>query len=229
VFDTLDNRLADWVRQTLDGVFVSLAPPGGSDPSGAMRGVNMYLIELIQNPPARGARRPAIQLILRYLVTTWAAKPEEAHEMLGTLFVKAASDTQFEIEQEPLPISMWQAFGIGPRPAFVVRVPFRHELPEKIAPQVTKPLVVRQSPMGSLSGTIHGPGSIPIAEARVELPSLSLHTYTDYQGRFQFATVPAEPRAKLLLVRAKGRDFSITADQAGPEGGPLLIELQLEG
>src|SRR2546421_5963544 len=139
MIDQVDRRLADWIAGTLDKkVEVSLAPPSEQATG---QGVGLYLLELISNPLPRGMRRPPLQLMLRYLVTTRADKPEEAHRMLGELVVAAMENPEFEVEQESLPVAVWSAFGIVPRPAFVLRVPFRHERPERLAPRVRQPVV----------------------------------------------------------------------------------------
>ena len=116
MIDQTDRRLATWIGGILDQVDVSLGPPGAADTA---RSVGLYLVELVQSPPARSTRRPPFLMTLRYLVTTQAPKPEDAHEMLGTLVVAALDNPEFEVEQEPLPLSLWTALGIAPRPSFV--------------------------------------------------------------------------------------------------------------
>jgi uncharacterized protein DUF4255 len=227
MIDQIDGRLLEWIKTILQNAEVSLGPPGGST---AARTVGLYLLELTQTPPpARSRRRPPIQINLRYLVTTHAAETKEAHQMLGDLLVAALKDPEFEVEQEPLPISLWTALKIAPQPSFVLRVPFNVERPEKIAPPVLRPLIVKSSALRSLSGQVLGPKDIPIMDARVELPALQLHTNTDSKGRFHFSTVPAEPHPKFLRVRAKGREYSINTEHAASTGEPLVIHLQLEG
>jgi hypothetical protein len=226
MIDQIDRRLAAWIGGILDQVDVSLAPPEAAETA---RGVGLYLMELVQSPPARGTRRPPLMMTLRYLVTTKAAKPEDAHQMLGDLVVAALENPEFEVEQEPLPLALWTSLGIAPRPSFVLRVPFIHERPEKLAPLVRKPIVIKHLALRSLEGQILGPEDIPLMNARVELPALELFTTTDSKGRFHFSSVPAMPGARLLRVRAKGQEFSINTEQAGSEDDPLVIHLQLEG
>ena len=226
MIDEIDRRLSEWIGSVLDQVEVSLAPPGASKTT---RSVGLFLLELVQNPPSRGARRPPIHITLRFLVTTQAAKPEEAHQMLGELVIAALQEPDFEVEQEPLSVSVWRALGVAPRPSFVIKVPFRHERPEKLAPLVRQPVVIQASSMSTLSGQVFGPENIPIMDARVELPGLQLYTSTDSKGRFHFSAVPSGPRPKLLRVRAKGKEFSINTEQAESDSEPILIHLQLEG
>lgn len=226
MIDETDSNLTDWVSKVLQGVAVSLDPPATTE-SG--KEVRLYLMELVQSSPARGTRRPPLLMTLRYLVTTHAPAPRDAHQMLGALVIAALQDPEFEVEQEPLPISLWTALGIAPRPAFVLRVPFRHERPEKLAPPVKHPIVIRQLPLRVVEGRVVGPENIPIMNARVELPALDLYTNTDSRGRFRFSSVPAAPGPRLLRVRAKGQEFSINTEQAESDKEPLVIQLQLEG
>jgi len=226
MIDETDRRLASWIGEILDHVNVSLALPAAPD---SAKGVGLYLLELLQSQPARGTRRPPLLMTLRYLVTTQAPKPEEAHQMLGQLVIAALENPEFEVEQEPLSLSTWTALGIPPRPCFVLRVPFRHERPEKPTPLVKKALVIKQVQLRTFEGQIVGPENIPIMNARVELPSLDLFTSTDSKGRFRFSRVPVAAGARLLRVRAKGQEFSINTEQAGSDKEPLVIQLQLEG
>jgi hypothetical protein len=148
--------------------------------------------------------------------------------MLGALVVAALENPEFEVEQEPLPLALWTSLGIAPRPSFVLRVPFRHDRPQKLAPPVRKPIIIKQLPLISFEGQVLGPEDIPLMDARVELPALELFTNTDSKGRFHFS-VPAMRGSRLLRVRAKGQEFSINTEQAGSDEDPLVIHLQLEG
>lgn len=227
MIDDTDRRLAAWISGILDQVNVTLAPPSATE---SARSVGLYLMELVQSPtPARDTHRPPLMMTLRYLVTTQAAKPEDAHQMLGKLAIAALENPEFEVEQESLPPALWTALGIAPRPAFVLRVPFRHERTEKRAPIVRKPIVIKQLPLRSFAGQIVGPENIPLMNARVELPAFELYTNTDSKGRFHFSSVPAAPGPRLLRVRAKGQEFSINTEQADSDKEPLVIHLQLEG
>jgi hypothetical protein len=220
-----DQQLAKWIKTIVDGATVSFDPPGNTQ----TKTVGVYLMDLAQTAPDRGSRRPPFLMTLRYLVTTHAPKTEDAHQMLGALVVAALENSEFEVEQDPLPVSLWSALGIPPRPAFVIRVPFRHERPQKLAPPVKHPLIVKRLPLRSFIGRVVGPDNIPIMNAQVELPSLDLTTNTDSKGKFSFSSIPDEPGVKVLRIRAKGQEFSINAKQAESETEPLVIQLQLEG
>jgi Carboxypeptidase regulatory-like domain/Pvc16 N-terminal domain len=224
MIDLIDRRLSDWIKNTLDDVEVFLTAPEAAEPG---RGVGLYLLELLHTPAARTAQKPPLQITLRYLVTARADAPEEAHRLLGQLIFAALENAEFEVEPNAPAAELWGALGVAPRPSFVLRLPLRREQrPEQAAPRVRVPLVVKGAALTSLRGQVVGAGGVPVAGARVELPSASLSTRTDFEGRFTFPAVPASPRAQLLRVRAKGRDFSITAERAGDEDRTLVIHLQ---
>lgn len=218
MIERIDRRLAEWAAAVLEGPRIELSPPGeGGDGSG----ISLYLMDLRHAPAARGGERPPRQVVLRYLVTAWADEPTEAHRLLGELAF-AAMEADLEVELDPLPLELWRAFGVLPRPAFVLRMPLRRERPKPAVPRVRQPLVLRAEPTASLSGAVIGPGEMPIAGARVELPAIARSTHTDHRGRFAFAAVPASG-TRTVRVTAKGREISVAA---GAEEGPLLIRLQ---
>jgi hypothetical protein len=222
MIDQIDEQLREWVQKTL-GVSPSLAPPSDAPSDDE---INLYLLELAERPPARGARRPPLQLTLRYLVTAWASQTEEAHRLLGELAFAAMEHPDFEVKLNPIPAKTWEALGVIPRPSFILQVPLRKEQPAPPTQYVREPLVVQATPVTSLGGTILGPDDVPIARAVVEIPSLQLSTRTDTHGRFTFANVPADPLPKKLLVKAKGRTLQVTTQQFTPDE-PLVIRFNL--
>src|SRR5262249_32982745 len=146
-------------------------------------------------------------------------QPEEAHRLLGQLVFAAMENPEFEIDLTPVSVTVWNAFGVAPQPAFMLSVPVQKERPEPKPGFVRQPLLVKTSPMTTLYGVVLGPGEIPIAGARVEMRALHLSTQTDRKGRFCLAAVPSEPARKELEVKAKGRKLSVTAEENHPEDG----------
>jgi len=210
MIDQIDEQLRAWIRETLDVPPPSLSPP---DDAQKDRGVNLYLLELVDKPPTRGTRRTPLQIALRYLVTTWADEPEEAHRLLGELVFAAMEKPDLEVELEPIPATTWAALGVKPRPSFVLRVPLQLERPEAAVKLVREPLVVQDAPSTSLRGIVLGPGDAPLARALVELPVLRVSTHTDARGQFEFSNVPGKPFTRRLYVRAKGRELDVTLEQ----------------
>jgi hypothetical protein len=224
VIDEVDRRLGSWAENVLGAGPASPHPP---DPSAKGRGVSLYLLDLVQRPPARSAPQPHLDLTLRYLVTTWAETPPEAHRMLAELLFAAASSGEYEVEVGSPGVEMWSALHVPPRPAFVLRVPLRKDLPVRRAPLVRRPMEFEIAPAGPLTGVCVGPEQIPLTGALVEVPSLNVSTRTDHDGRFAFASVPRA--ATYLLVRATAKGRTITVDAAGRGGGaePLVIQFDM--
>jgi Pvc16 N-terminal domain len=220
----LDDRLKDWVGNVIPGAELCLAAP---DPKKTGRGVGMYLLELVQSPAPSTTRRPPLQLALRYLITSWSDTPEDAHQMLAALMFAAMENTDFQVELEPIPLSVWTAFDTPPLPSFILRVPMRQERPQPQTKLVREPLKIQMSPIVGFHGVLLGPGEVPLADCRVELPALNLSARTDYQGRFSFPGVPSAG-PKQLLVKAKGLELPVSSEQNYPDSRtPLVIHFSL--
>ena len=222
MIEDVDQRLKDWVGTVLTGTAVSLSPPvdHGAEPL-----VGLYLLDLHPSPPAKGPRRRPLQILLRYLVTTSAEHPEAAHAMLWALVFAAMQEAEFDVDLEPVPASLWTAFGILPRPAFMLRVPLRFARPQEDVTFVQAPIEVQHLPLAGIGGVLMGPNEIPVANARVELPAHRLATRTDGQGRFWFAAVPAKPGVKHFRIQARGRDFAVETEHKAGDQEPLIIHI----
>lgn len=222
VIDDVDQRLKDWVGTVLAGAVVSLSPPvdQGAEPL-----VGLYLLDLHPSPPARGPRRRPLQILLRYLVTTSAQQPEEAHSMLWALVFAAMEEPGFEVDLEPVSASLWTAFGALPRPAFMLRLPLRFARPQQDVKFIQAPIEMQHSPMTGMGGVLMGPDDMPVANARVELIAHHLATQTDTRGRFWFAAVPAKPTVKRIRIQARGRDFAVEAEHQAGDQEPLIIHI----
>jgi hypothetical protein len=225
MFDQVDNQLEEWIKSVHDRIEVTFVPP---DTAPSKTCVCLYLLDAAPILSGRGNNHSQLQITLRYLVVPFSQEPQESHRILGELLVAALENKEFEIEKEPFPLAAWTAFGIPPRPSFILRVPFKLKRTAKSAPIVRQPLVLQPSPLQTLRGEILGSEDLPIMNARVEIPELNRSTLTDYQGHFQFFAVPSEPGVKKLLVRAKGRAFSVDTDQTKKADEKLIIKLQLE-
>ncbi len=225
MFDQVDNQLAEWIKEVQDKIEVTFVPP---DTSLSQTCIFLHLLDVAPNLTGRGNNHTPLQILLRYLIVPFAEEPRESHRILGELLIAALDNKEFEIEKESLPIDAWKAFAMMPRPSFILRVLFKLERAVKLAPPVRHPLVLQPSPFQTLHGEILGPENLPIMNARIEIPELNRSILTDYQGRFQFSAVPSEPKIRKLLVRAKGRVFSINTDQNQNLDEKLIIHLKLE-
>lgn len=218
-----DEQIVAWARSVVPDVDVIVAPP---PEDGSTPGIFITLMAIAPVQSPRAARRPPRELALDYLVSTAGEDVSEAHEWLGHLVFGAMDIATWKVSTEPLPVELWQAFAVTPRPAFVVRVPLRVDRAEERAPLVRKPLVVDGSQIAHVSGFVIGPGDTPIAGATIELPSLQLFARTDPNGAFHFPTVPADT-PMLVVVNAKGRVLQLRT-RAGETLRIKLTENDLE-
>jgi hypothetical protein len=219
MIDRIDQKLTSWIQEALGAVNVSLEPPStGAD----ARGVSLYLLDLVCSPPPRGARRPPLQFALRYLVTTWADQAEEAHRLLGEIVFAALAEPDFDVLFEPLPPESWLAFGVAPRPAFLLQVPVRQEQPQPRAGIVRHPLVVNTVPVRVVQGVVVTTDGVPLTGVRVSLSGISNATTTDAEGRFRLEMAPADGSAQSLRARVRGREHQHTLPQ---DGEPVIIRI----
>jgi hypothetical protein len=222
VIDQTDGRLRDWVRSVDATVDVSLGPPGERRTG---RGVGLYLLGLSERPPARESVRAPLQLWLRYLVTAWAEQPEEAHQLLLEMTFAAMAEPDFEVDLLDLPAEVWTSLGAVPQASFMLRLPALRERPERAAPPVLLPLRVEPGSFAVLEGAVLGPGDTPISGASVRIPALQRSSRTDGRGRFRFVGVPAAPVRTTLIVRAKGREESITVAAEPGKKEPVVVRI----
>jgi len=222
MIDQVDRRLRDWVKSVAEGVEVRLEAPSAAETG---QGIALYLMEVASLPPPSTHQLPPWQIGLRYLVTTWSQEAEEAHRLLGELVFAALRNPEFQVELAPVPVEVWRAFGIAPRPSFVLQVPLQQERAQPKVKLVRATPVVQTLPMAGLRGVVRGPGDIPLAGAEVQIPALHLTTHTDSQGRFYFAAVPGEGRPTALRVKAKGREVNVTTADTGK---PVLVRIEIE-
>ena len=220
MIDTIDQQLKEWVNSTVAGQDILMSmPPATVDRST----VALSLYELDTAVPGRCDGPRPIELTLRYLVTTHAEEPIEAHRVFGQLLFAAIENPAFVVDNRPLPIEVWRAFGMAPRPSFRLEMPLVRER-QASTPLITKPVEVRVSPIRSLHGVVLSPDGVPIRQARVEIHGTSNVTYTDIRGRFQFrgASTFADKLALRVVARGIERSFSesLTSDK------PILIRFQ---
>lgn len=223
MIELVDAKLRDWVSTITGEVEVSFEPPMDVRQG---TGVNLFLLQLVNTPSARGAQRPPLQISLRYLVTAWNAKPEQAHRVIGELMFAAMENTEFEVELDPTPLDLWIALRVAPRPSFMLRAPVRQERPEPGAKLVRQPPIVRSSPIINIEGVVVGPEGVPIMGANVEIPVMSRSTRTDHKGRFSFDTLPADPAITEMRVKAKGRELTVVLPVGRPSKEPVVIHFE---
>lgn len=220
----IDTQVRGWIREAVHGAEVWLGPPL---PGENRTGVGLHLLRILPEPSPRGARPPPLRIRLEYLVSTWAEAPSTEHRLLAEVVVAALSRDDVQVAPEPVSVSLWAAFGVPPRPGLLVVASLRVERSAKPAPLVREPPIVRWVASGALAGVVVGPGDVPVANARIELPALDLRVATDADGRFRFPRVPATAGETRLRVVARGRTQDVTREL--PAGGaPLTIRFDLE-
>jgi hypothetical protein len=221
MIDQVDQDLAVWVRDILGDVDTRFDLPG-VQPDG--KGVVLYLLSLAPTPPASTLHLAPLQFYLRYLITTWAETTLEAHRLLGELILAAMENGRpYEVDLDPVPPELWMALQLPPQPAFVLRALVRKARPEAV-PKLALRSIIDTRPGVTLFGLVQGPGDIPMAQARVELPYDQRSTYTDSRGRFRFDNLPAGMPIS-LRVRAKGKVVDLKVEQPTSAEDPVIVSI----
>jgi hypothetical protein len=209
MIEQADTTLSEWIEATCPDAEVSLALPGDAPPRKST--VVCYLLAFAAAPPLRpiaGAKAAPLQYSARYLVMALGRDQREEHRLLDALVGAALDRAGFEVDLAGIPAELWVALRLVPRPAFAIQVLLSRARPEP-EPRLVRELVLQESPMVSLAGQVLGPRRIPLAGARLEIPSMQLSTCTDPRGRFAFPPIPSRPLPKQLLVFARGRRLEI--------------------
>lgn len=224
MFDEVDKQLEAWAKTISADLDVSFAVPIEATDKSSLC---LYLLDVLPEPVGRGSRIPPLQMTLRYLVIPQTVVPSDSHRILGQLLISAMENTEFKVDKKPVTLEIWNAFGLAPRASFVLLVPFKYERVEKLAPAVSQPLVVKQTVLETLQGQV-SINRVPMTNANIEIPSLKLFARSDADGNFRFASLPSEPPDKNLLIRVKGRNFTVSTTQAERRGNVYLFDLKLE-
>jgi hypothetical protein len=221
MIEAFDEQVRNWILSVAAGTEVSLAAPNGRKPGA---GVGVYLMDVMKTAPSNTTKRPVpLQLTLRYLITTWSEKPEDAHQLLVRLMFAAMENEDYQVESDFPQVDLWTALGAPPQPAFLLRVPLIYER-TAAAPKRAREIKLQSTALGSLHGLVLGPGKTPLSDCRVEIPALRLSSSTDHKGRFCFTGVPGDGKTE-LVVKAKGLELSVTAvGNYGDSTAPMVID-----
>jgi hypothetical protein len=239
VLSDADGRLRAWLAEAAGDTTVASGLPEDDDEThrdtGAGRGagesgLTTYLLAIEPAPKLSGdPHRPVpVVLRLRYVVAAHGPSDAAALDLIDRLLaasVDAPLPADLEVDFAPVPIDVWQALDVRPRPAVTVRVTARYAPPVPEVPVVRQPLEVIGAGVRRLRGTILGNGDVPLAGAEVVVAATQATTRTSDQGAFAFSSVPDSLDPIRLAVRTKGRTF--TADVRPDDGEPVVVHCDL--
>lgn len=225
----IQQELADWIRSTLGKDKAELV---WGTPAAAAKAptVSVTLLEIIPTPLPRTAEKPPLKLTLRYLLSAQASDPKDAHRLLAALAFAAMEQTGWTVEPGSLGAEAWVALGVPLQPSLQLNIPLLRERPAPHVGRVRELMVLRTASLRAITGTVLGPGDLPIMGARVDLPSLGRYARTDHLGWFRLSGVPTNPTPASLVVRAKGIETTVDLSALAASGDqPVVIHLnQLE-
>jgi hypothetical protein len=245
LFKKVDDELEKWVADTLQQqVGLNLMPTFDPPTKQSDRlGVNLYLLELVYESRLARSNRPYPQPALRYLVTTNGGDQKQAHELLGVLlwagFNKSRIQTNgqnpaeyvMEVDLAPVGSDIWSAFGIEPRPSFILRVLVPHEWLDKPAPIVTQTPITIQKPLTDWYGRLwlqNEGDRTPYDGVRIELFRPYRQAFSDSHGFFTIPSVlpvgPVPPKLTLSIHNRYELE-NVTFDGPGTAADPVEIIL----
>jgi hypothetical protein len=167
-------------------------------------GVNCYLLDLVPTRVARSTDRPPLQAVGRYLVTSWSTDASAAHSMLARVLVAVSDRHDLELEHDGVTPSCWQALGVLPQPALVVRTVVRWHRHDPVAPRVLEPARVDVRRLDIVNGFVVSPNGTPVARAEVGLAGGDGRYWTGSDGRFELPVVAPDHNSLSLIVVARG-------------------------
>jgi len=191
--------------------------------------VSTYLLDMTPAAVASTGRRPPLRWMMRFLVTCWATDSLVAHALLTELAFAAGAQTSWQIEQEPVSLSVWAAFGIAPRPSFMVKMPLEMVQEEGPTAPKAKTLSMNGYTLVALRGVLLGPDDVPLSGGSVELPALNLRTETNAGGEFCLKGVPGST-LNTLRAMAKGSSLAVECRANDYATSPLILRMsKIEG
>lgn len=225
MIDEVDAEVVSWIQSVVGDVSVLLEPPARlADASAAV--VSVYLTEIVRDPAPRDVRQTPARLGLRYLVSVSDKSVARAHALLGQLLLAAVEDESQQVVLDTLSPAYWAAFGVEPRPAFMLQRPLAPVKQREVVPIATG-VLARTALLQPLLGQVLGPRDLPMAGARIEISGTGQVARADHHGRFRIMYAPVQGATTTLKVRAKGREQLVQLDPSRTDASPLLVRLQI--
>jgi hypothetical protein len=113
-------------------------PPKDTAPAA----VAVTLVDVTLDPAARFADRHDHLMRASYVLSVTGADGGDT-DLLAGVVRAVLSEPRAQIDPTPVPLQMWIAHGVAPRPAIAVHVPVTVAIDIERAPRVTEPLVLQ--------------------------------------------------------------------------------------
>lgn len=168
---------------------------------------------------------------LRYLLSIGAPDADASLEQaLVALLVQARDTTGMELLDEPLAPDWWLAYGLPPRPGFLLEASLTNiQQPQDAA-------LVREHELEVVSmRTVHGrvlaADDTPIANAEIRLMSTGQTVQSDRDGAFRLrlAVIHSGAPNPWVRVQARGIQQQTRLPASGDDNEPWLIRIEALG
>jgi hypothetical protein len=220
MFQDTSDALLTWAREVLGDVPVRLGSPS---PGPTTSGVAFHLLDITPHAGPNGEQYRRLHATLRYLATASAPDASTAHNLLGRVMVAAMQHKTFTLDREPPPTALWQALGVPPQPALLLKCHAHHEL-SRPEPSPSRRTIYASTPSSHLDGRVVGADGRPVEQATVVVPKYEMRARTDDGGHFHLPPLPRHETAT-LVVHAHGRQQTVDLVQAGGRSPGLVIQL----
>lgn len=136
------TRLLNWVKDLDLGADSLLSCPSAEFLEKEV--ISIYLFEVEQGSVSAGSTK--LNLLLRYLVTSFAPDDLNSHQLLGHVMKAAVLDRDLNTNLDPPSPIFWASLNLCPRPAFMIEVEQVFTITTNTDTQIVKqPLVIKQS------------------------------------------------------------------------------------
>jgi hypothetical protein len=177
--------------------------------------------ELLPGRPPGSADQP-LRMRLRCLV--YAGGPAST---ALSLIDRVLSQHQAYLVPEEVPVQVWQAAGLAPRPGLFFDVPVQFTYAAARPQRVTESLLMQTVSLRTVSGRTVTGGGVPLAGMRVSTLDDLVVAHTDARGNFTLRGVPAGGPLR-LFVAGRGLRFSAEIPEArAGETEPAVITCEL--
>jgi len=176
-----------------------------------------------RHPPPR---RPLARARYVLAVSDQAGQAEAEHVLLE-LLSRTQSTPGFSVVSELPSPTLWLAYGVKPRPAFIFEAGLTEQVTLADAP-VVREHQLGLSPMTSLRGRVVASDGTPLAFAQVQIVSSGRLLRCDVKGEFRIDTNDPGQKGERgwVRVQAHGTEERFRIPGAGTDKTPWLLQMK---
>lgn len=141
-----------------------------------------------------------------------------------SLLDRVLSQQQEHLVPEEVPVQVWQAYGLAPRPGLYFDIPVQFTYEAARPSRVTESLLMQTVSLGTVRGRTVTGGGEPLSGMRVSTVDGLAVAHTDARGNFTLRGVPAGGPVRLVIA---GHGLRFTAQVETGQQEPVVINCEL--